>query len=174
MNVPELRQGPTDLCWAFCVAESFDAKGKYVSAYDIYSQVKGVAYSGGVGLPATFTEVQEAINVAAKMTNCHVKFLNGNGVINDDATFDQAVRDGTWFIIAGINAAVLWPGQNYGHFVVVESLYFTNGTPFVKIADSYRNYDGGSDEYTLNAFHNAMHANWDPNVDAIAFQVVPD
>jgi len=61
------------------------------------------------------------------------------------------LRDGSWFVIAGINAAVLWPGQEYGHYLVPRSIYFASGVPRVTAVDSYRNFDGGHDDYDLAA-----------------------
>lgn len=105
------------------------------------------------------------------MTSARVKWLGPLGVVNDPATFDQAVRDG-WYVIAGVKEAALQPGQDYGHYVVARKIDFDkDGTPELEIVDSYKAEDGGSDRYPLAQFHTAMAENWDPSVDAIAFQI---
>lgn len=169
-NVPELDQGWSKACWAYSVAECFDAAGYYVSPFDVYAQTKGQLLTLP-GLPATFPELRAAINAAAAMTSARIKWLGPLGVINDPATFDQAVRDG-WYVVAGVREADLQPGQDYGHYVVARKIDFDkDGTPELEIVDSYKAEDGGSDRYPLAGFHTAMADNWDPSVDAIAFQI---
>ena len=171
MNVPELDQGPTCLCWAYSVAECFDSRGKTVSPFDIYAQVKGVPFSPP-GETASFDELRKAVQAAAAMTKSTIKFFGSDGVINDLATFDQALRDGNWLMICGVAENDLQSGQRYDHFFVPESLYFDcSGQPRVRIADSYRRFDGSSDDYPLSALHQSMVDNWDPNCDALAFQI---
>jgi hypothetical protein len=169
--VAELNQGPTFLCWCYSVIECIDSDEDKVNPFQLYQAVKGIPFSPP-GQPATFSELRQAITFAALKVGKKVKWYGPDGTVNDDTTFDQLLRDGSWFVIPGVNESVLQPGQNYGHYVVARSIYFAAGVPRVTIIDSYRNFDGGYDDYDLATFHEAMHQNWDPNCDALAFQLV--
>lgn len=175
--IPELRQGPTKLCWAECVQEAFAGAGKSVSVYDLYKQVKGVDYTPP-GEPATFGELIQAVQAAATLTGATIKWFGDQGRVNDFATFDQILRDGSWIVVVGANEQVLVndlglaEAAGYGHYFICRHIDFDgNGQPDTYTIDSYRAYDDVPVRVPLAAVHDAMRQNWDANYDALAFQV---
>jgi len=161
----ELDQGPTYLCWLYCVEEAANAVGASFDKFDCYQRVKGVPYVPP-GQPATFSELALCVRTAGQLSGRSVTWFNDDGWVVDFATFDRLLTDGSWFVIAGVAEQVLQPGQNYGHYLLARQL----AGPDVVVVDSYRLYDGGSDRYTLAEFHEAMKDNFDPLRDALAFQ----
>jgi len=175
--IPELQQGPTMLCWAECVQEAFAGKGKSVSVYDLYKQTKGIDYVAP-GAPASFQELTMCVEAAAAMTGSTIKWFGPAGRVNDFATFDQLLRDGTWDVIVGANEQVLVNDlglaetANYGHFFLCNRIDFNaDGTPDTYTIDSYRAFDHVPVRIPLGAVHDAMAANWDSGYDALAFSV---
>ena len=161
----ELNQGPTYLCWLFCVEEAANAIGASFDKFACYQRVKGIAYSPP-GQPATFDELAVCVDYAGRLIGRPVRWFNGNGAVIDFETFDELLRDGSWFVIAGVAEQALQAGQAYGHYLLARQL---SGSDIV-VVDSYRLYDGGSDRYDLTEFHEAMRENFDPIRDALAFQ----
>ena len=145
--------------------EAANAAGAMFDKFECYRQVKGRPYSPP-GEPASFQELTRCIEIAASLIEKAVKWFGSEGSVTNFATFDELLRDGSWFIIAGVAEQVLQPGQDYGHYLLARQF---SGTGVVVI-DSYRLYDGGSDRYDLAEFHEAMKDNFDPVSDALAFQ----
>jgi len=106
------------------------------------------------------------VKVAGLLVNMNIDWFSGNGFVDDFATFDEILNEGSWFVIAGVQESDLQPGQSYGHYLLARQIE----GPDVVVIDSYRLYDGGSDRYTLSQFHEAMKDNWDPIRDALAFR----
>lgn len=158
-------QGPTYLCWLFCVEEAANAVGQTFDKFACYQKVKGTPYLPP-GEPATFEELAAAVECAGRQLGRSVRWFNGNGAVVDFETFDGLLRDGRWFVISGVAEQVLQPGQDYGHYLLARQI----SGPEVIVIDSYRLYDGGSDRYGLAQFHEAMRENFDPIRDALAFQ----
>jgi len=161
----ELDQGPTYLCWLFCVEEAANAIGASFDKFECYRRVKGVPYVPP-GQPATFDELAACIRDAAELMDRPLTWFGPDGAVDDFATFDRLLRDGSWFIIAGVQEQALQPGQDYGHYLLARQL----DGPDVIVIDSYRLYDGGSDRYSLAQFHEAMRENFDAVRDALAFR----
>jgi hypothetical protein len=175
--IPELNQGPTRLCWAECVQEAFAGSGNSVSVYDLYKQVKGADYTPP-GEGATFAELTACVRGAALLTGVRLRWFGLEGRVNDLATFDQLLRDGTWIVIVGANEQALVDDlalaeqAGYGHYFLCRHLDFDgDGRPDTDTVDSYRGYDHVPVRIPLAAVHDAMRRNWDANYDALAFQV---
>lgn len=118
------------------------------------------------GEPADFTELAACVKIAGRLLGRPVTLFNGDGWVDDFATFDRLLADGSWFVIAGVAEQALQPGQTYGHYLLARQL---SGLDVIVI-DSYRLFDGGSDRYSLAQFHEAMRENFDPVRDALAFR----
>jgi hypothetical protein len=175
--IPELNQGPTRLCWAECVQEAFAGAGYSVSIYDLYKQVKGVDYAPP-GEAAGFGELTACVRAAAALAGAGLTWYGKAGAVNDLATFDQLLRDGSWVVIVGANEQALVDdlglGESaaYGHYFLCRHIDFDgDGRPQTAIIDSYRAYDHVPVRVPLGAVHDAMRRNWDPNYDALAFQI---
>jgi hypothetical protein len=175
--IPELNQGPTRLCWAECVQEAFAATGRSVGLDDLYRQVKGVDYTPP-GTAATFGELAACVRAAGTLTGTGIRWFGVEGRVNDLATFDQLLRDGSWIVIVGaseqalVDDLALGESAGYGHFFVCRHLDFDgDGIPETDTIDSYRAYDHVPIRVPLTAIHDAMVKNWDANYDALAFQV---
>jgi hypothetical protein len=175
--IPELNQGQTRLCWAECVQEAFAGSGNSVSVYDLYKQVKGADYTPP-GEGATFAELTACVRGAALLTGVRLRWFGLEGRVNDLATFDQLLRDGTWIVIVGANEQALVDDlalaeqAGYGHYFLCRHLDFDgDGRPDTDTVDSYRGYDHVPVRIPLAAVHDAMRRNWDANYDALAFQV---
>lgn len=164
-NWIELDQGPTYLCWVFCVEEAANSIGATFDKFECYRLVMGAPYVPP-GQPADFAELAECVEIAAQLMGKRVLWFNGTGAVVDFDTFDELLRDGTWIVIAGVAEQDLQPGQIYGHYLLARQL----SGPDVIVVDSYRLYDGGSDRYELAEFHKAMADNFDAARDALAFQ----
>ncbi|MBV9120507.1 MAG: hypothetical protein JOZ39_07345 [Chloroflexi bacterium] len=165
VDIPELDQGATYLCWLFCVEECFSAAGAPFEWQDLYARVKGKPYVAP-GEPATFVELESAIRAAAVVTGAQVQWLGTSGQLDNPQAVDGAISSG-WFVIAGVAEKDLLPGQDYYHFLVARAM---QGQDIV-VVDSYRHEDGGSDSYSAVSFHQAMADNFDPVVDALAFKL---
>ena len=147
--------------------EAANAAGAMFDKFECYRQVKGRPYSPP-GEPATFQELAHCIEIAASLMGKAVSWFGVDGTVADFPAFDELLRAGSWFVIAGVAEQVLQPGQDYGHYLLARQL---SGTEVVVI-DSYRLYDGGSDRYALAQFHQAMKDNFDPIRDALAFRFI--
>jgi hypothetical protein len=101
------------------------------------------------------------------------------GVTVQEADFDDpntvaaALHDpntaNPWTIIAGVKESDLQPGQNYGHFIILDH---EDNAGNVQVIDSYTNVDGNqSGRYPFIAVAKAMVDSWEPNIDAIGVKV---
>ena len=176
-TIPELNQGPTRLCWAECVQEAFAGAGYSVSVYDLYRQVKGQDYVPP-GEAATFLELTACVRAAAALTRATLRWYGAAGRVNDLATFDQLLRDGSWVVIVGANEQALVndlglaESAGYGHYFLCRHIDFDgDGVADTDTIDSYRAYDHVPVRIPLTAVHDAMVRNWDAGYDALAFQV---
>lgn len=175
--IPELNQGSTRLCWAECVQEAFAGADYSASVYDLYRQVKGRDYVPP-GEAATFAELTACVRAAAALTGATMHWYAGDGRVNDLATFDQLLRDGSWVVIVGANEQALVSdlrlaeSAGYGHYFLCRHIDFDgDGTPETDTIDSYRFYDHVPVRIPLAVVHDAMVRNWDADYDALAFRV---
>jgi hypothetical protein len=175
--IPELNQGRTSICWAETTQEAFAGAGYSASVYDLYKQVKGVDYVAP-GQPATFAELTQCVQVAARLTGAKLTWYGQQGRVNDFATFDQLLRDGSWVVVVGANMQALVNDlglaetANYGHYFLCKHIDFNaDGTPDTYTIDSYRAFDNVPVRIPLAAVHDAMSKNWDANYDALAYSL---
>ncbi|HEY8838073.1 MAG TPA: hypothetical protein VIO16_10445, partial [Dehalococcoidia bacterium] len=164
-------QGANNLCWDVAVAECVAAAGGSVDINALYRAVKVVDYVAP-GLEANFSELIHSITYAAGVNGWTVQWWGADGRLNDWTAFEQAVRAGSYYSIAGVKGGDLGLG-NFGHFEAVKSIYTApDGTEMVQVADSYARYDnaGWQPAYSLQQYLQAMRDNWDANTDAVAWR----
>ncbi|HEX6513050.1 MAG TPA: hypothetical protein VF157_12160 [Chloroflexota bacterium] len=152
------------MCWLFGLETAANAAGLMFNKWDVYSHVMGTDYSWP-GSPASFEQLDEAATYAAQLMGKTLKRWNGNGQVDDVASFMDIARQQQYFLEAGVHMRDLVsiagnPSYNdFWHFVVVRQLSGQD----VLVVDSFRYQDGGSDQYSKADFIQAMKDNWTGN-----------
>jgi hypothetical protein len=155
-------------CWVECIRAFFLRYGYPLPLDTVFQAGKGHARPAG-GEAATFAEVKQAITTLAQQLGVTVQEAD----FDDPNTVAAALHDpntaNPWTIIAGVKESDLQPGQNYGHFIILDH---EDNAGNVQVIDSYTNVDGNqSGRYPFIAVAKAMVDSWEPNIDAIGVKV---
>lgn len=162
-------QGPgTYDCWVRCIESFFLRYGYSHDVDQIFQAAKGYARPVN-GETATFTQVKQAITTLAAQDGVKLQLIDLDNPGQVSAALDDPDTANPWTVIAGVAEQVLQPGQQYGHYIILER----RSGDTVTVVDSNQHEDGNvSGTYTWEQVVNAMAANWDPVVDAIGAKLI--
>lgn len=156
-------------CWCECIRSFFLRYGYPLDLDLVFQAGKGYPRPAG-GEPATFATVKRAITTIAQQLGVKVQMADFDAPNVVAAALHDPDAANPWTIIAGVAESVLQPGQNYGHFILLDH---EDANGMVKVVDSYTNVDGDATEYYPFAqVAQAMVSNWEPQIDACGFKIV--
>ena len=162
-------QGPGTLdCWVRCI-ESFFLRYGYTHDVDAIFQA-GFGYvrpAGGQAAP--FSVVKQAITTLAAQDGAKLQLIDLDQPGQVSAALADPDTANQWTVIAGIAEQDLQPGQQYGHYIVLER----KEGDTVTVVDSNQREDGNqTGTYTWEQIVAAMAANWDPTIDGVGAKLI--